>query len=257
MDSFASFDGVEIAYHAWGDAEASPPVVLHHGFSVDAPTNWAGPGIVQQLVDAGFFVVGIDARGHGASEKPYDPAAYGEENMARDVSALVDVLGAEQFDLVGYSMGGVVSLLVAASDERVRSLVVGGIGAATIESGGIDTTLLDRERVAAVMRADEPGTDPDALVNAFRMLADAVAADRHALAAVIEAARSGPIPTGRITARTLVINGDEDPLARRPEVLAQAIPDATLTLVAGDHMSAVTNPEFVGGILAFLQAGAD
>jgi len=44
MDRFTSFDGVEIAYQTWGAAGALPPVILHHGFIVDANFNWGFPG---------------------------------------------------------------------------------------------------------------------------------------------------------------------------------------------------------------------
>jgi pimeloyl-ACP methyl ester carboxylesterase len=49
---------------------------------------------------------------------------------------LLDLIGEPQFDLVGYSMGAVVALLVASEDARVRRLVVGGVGSGVVECGG-------------------------------------------------------------------------------------------------------------------------
>ena len=90
-----------------GAPSGEPPVVLHHGFVADANLNWAGPGVVAALVAAGRYVVAApDARGHGASSKPHDPAAYGEGAMARDLGTLFDVIGADAVDLAGYDGGG-------------------------------------------------------------------------------------------------------------------------------------------------------
>ena len=87
--SFESFDGVVIAYYTWGaDDPARPPVVLHHGFAVNANLNWVMPGVVDALVAAGRQVYALDARGHGESGKPYDPASYGERAMSSDLRLL-------------------------------------------------------------------------------------------------------------------------------------------------------------------------
>jgi pimeloyl-ACP methyl ester carboxylesterase len=58
----------------------------------------------------------------------------------------------------------------------------------------------------------------------------------------------------RIGAPTLVIGGEADEVAPRPQVLASAIPDARLLIVPGDHLSAVVAPEFRAGIVDFLAA---
>jgi pimeloyl-ACP methyl ester carboxylesterase len=102
----------------------------------DANLNWVGPSVVAALEAAGRSVVAPDARGHGASGKPHDPAAYGEGAMARDLGTLVDVIGADAVDLAGYSMGAVVALLAATTDARIRRLVVGGVGCGIVEVAG-------------------------------------------------------------------------------------------------------------------------
>src|SRR5262249_6284597 len=127
MGRFESWDGVAIAYEEWGDGGAVPPVLLHHGFIADAASNWVATGVVDALTEAGRRVIAPDARGHGRSQKPHDPGRYGEDVMARDLERLVEVIGAESVDLVGYSMGAVVSLLFAAADDRVRRLAIGGV----------------------------------------------------------------------------------------------------------------------------------
>jgi pimeloyl-ACP methyl ester carboxylesterase len=252
---FRSFDGVGIAYQRWGTPGDQPPVVLHHGFIADAATNFQSPGIVGALLAAGREVIAPDARGHGASDKPTDPAAYGEATMARDLSGLLDALGVTSLDLVGYSMGAVVSALFAAADPRVRRLVLSGVGAGLAELGGLDTRAVAPSDVAAVLLTDSPAEIESSPARAFRLLADALGADRRALVAQVHAAHRAPIALDRIAAPTLVLAGADDPLAARPEVLAAAIPGARWRVVSGDHTTAVRSPAYAPALVDFL-AGA-
>src|SRR5262245_51855151 len=219
MPSITADDGVEIAYDAWGEPSARPPVVLHYGFIADAKLNWVMPGIVGHLTGRGFQVVAPDARGHGRSGKPHDPASYGEGRMAQDLLALVDELGAPEVDLVGYSMGSIVCLIAASQDPRVRRLVVGGVGAGVVEQGGVDTRVLDLDTLVHALETPSPAalTHPQAM--AFRLFADTLGADRMALAAHARAVNTEPIALDRIKAPTLVIAGEADELAERPQVL--------------------------------------
>jgi pimeloyl-ACP methyl ester carboxylesterase len=252
--TFTSYDDLEIAYRVWGEDNGGIPVILHHGFAVDGVANWAVPGIVDALVAAGRCVVAIDARGHGASAKPQDVSHYGEANMSRDVSSLADTLGATQFDLVGYSMGAVVTAITLTREPRVRRAVISGVGAGVVELGGLDTRAVPPDLVAAALTADDPAEIASSPAAPFRMLADAIGADRHALARQVRAAHSTPIALDTITAPVLVLAGREDPLAVRPEVLAAAVPGARLTVVEGDHLGAVRQPAFTRAILWWVNA---
>ena len=251
MDTFESFDGVRIAYQQWQADVAGPPALLHHGFAADTAANWVATGIVDALVAAGRRVVAIDARGHGRSDKPHEPASYDSPAMARDVHRLIDHLDLDRVDLIGYSMGGYVSLEVATSEPRLRSLVVGGIGAGALPGNEATGSGIDRGRIADAMEADDPtGADPQSA--AFRMLADVTGADRLALAAVLwsDNHRSGDVTA--ISCPTLVLAGVDDPLATGADRLAAAIPGAEFTPVPGDHLSAVVAPELVAAIVGFL-----
>ncbi|SDX47366.1 hypothetical protein SAMN05661080_00051 [Modestobacter sp. DSM 44400] len=160
--------------------------------------------------------------------------------MAEDLQRVADARGAQRFDLAGYSMGAIVSLLVAAADARVRRLVVGGGWAAVVELGGVDTRTIRPEFLIAALEAADPATLADPAAASFRRLADGVGADRLAPAEVV--------------APTLVPAGDADPLAVRPEVLAAAIPGARLTLVSGDHLGAVAVAPFATALVELLGA---
>jgi len=253
MKSFRTFDDVEIAYQEWGASENDgPPVVLHHGFVVDANTNWVAPGVVGALTSAGRRVIAPDARGHGRSGKPHDATSYGEDRMARDLALLVREIGEAEIDLVGYSMGAVVSLLYASSAKGVRRLVVGGVGAGVVECGGVDRRRVSNESIIEALSAEDPVAVGGSGASMFRALADALGADREALAAQARAVYRGGVDLQSINARTLVLAGREDPLADRPQLLADAIPGAELRYLTGDHGSAVADPLFTSSIVSFL-----
>lgn len=229
-----------------------PPVVLHHGFAADAGLNWVRPGIVAALLDAGRWVVTVDARGHGRSDRPHDPARYGEGRMADDLRAVIDELGAHEVDVAGYSMGAVVAARLATGDRRIRRLVLGGVGGGLTVRTDADTRRPAGNAIADALEADDPSTIPNRLTAAFRSFAESTGADRLALAAVARAIDAGPIAFDHITASTLVIAGRRDDLARRPDLLAAAIPGARLRITPGDHLGAVAEPAFVEALVDFL-----
>lgn len=255
MERFTTSDGIAIAHHHFESAaplDGLPPVVLQHGFAADTVANWVTPGVVAALTGAGREVISVDARGHGASDKPHDADCYGEGRMSLDLVELFDHLGLTELDLVGYSMGAIIAAITATADRRVRRMVIGGIGAGVAEMGGVDRRHIDNTELAAALRADDPATITNAAVKAFRRFADSTGADRFALAAQADRVHRSAIALGDITAATLLLVGDADPLAARPHVLADAIPAATLQVIPGDHLGAVGRPEFAPAIVAFL-----
>jgi pimeloyl-ACP methyl ester carboxylesterase len=249
---FRTWDGLEIAYREWGEETALPPVVLHHGFVANAEANWVATGVVDALTGAGRRVVAPDARGHGDSDKPHDPERYGEQRMARDLAVLLDTIAAPQIDLVGYSMGAIVALIFSSEEERVRRLVVGGVGSGVIECGGVDRRAVSNESIIHALSVEDPATLQEPQAESFRMLADALGSDRQALVAQARAIHRGGVALERISAATLVLAGEEDPLAVRPEALAQAIAGAELRILDGNHIGALADPRFKQSIVDFL-----
>src|SRR5207237_6765948 len=92
-------DGLTIANLDWGGASGARPVVLLH------PNGFCAglfDPIARRLAAGGAFrPVGIDLRGHGATDKPEPPDPYTYEAMAGDVIAVVDALGCDDVDTVG------------------------------------------------------------------------------------------------------------------------------------------------------------
>ena len=252
MSTFRNADGFTISYRQWDGDVARPPVVLQHGFASSGENNWVRTGIVDALTHAGRRVVTVDALGHGDSDKPHDPAFYGEVRMSRDLSHLIDVIEAESFDLVGYSMGAVISLITATRDPRVRRLAVGGVGAGIVELGGLDSRAAAPTAIRDALLADDVDEITDLTARGFRIFAEQNGNDPRALAAQASAINEGHIDLASITAPTLVFAGIEDPLAVRPEVLAAAIPHATLTTVAGDHLGAFRDPALRAAIVSHI-----
>jgi pimeloyl-ACP methyl ester carboxylesterase len=246
MERFASFDGTGIAYITAGPSNG-PDVLLLHGFAADHRLNWVSPGVVDALASAGHHVIALDARGHGQSDKPRDPAAYQPDAMPRDAQALLDHLGVETVDVVGYSMGSMVSSRLVPMEPRTRRLVLGGVGQ------GLATGRMPRAGVADGLIADDASTITDPTARAFRRFADSTGADRHALWAIQKGRGGGQAaPIGDIRVPTLVLVGRDDVLVGPPEPLAAAIPGAVVQVVEGDHLSAVADPAFPKAIVDFL-----
>jgi pimeloyl-ACP methyl ester carboxylesterase len=97
-----------------------PPVVLVHSLAGNS-AQWAGQ---LEHLRPNHRAIALDLRGHGASEAPKDHD-YSIPAMARDIEAVVDMLGLRKFILVGHSMGGGAALAYAGSHpDRVAGLLL-------------------------------------------------------------------------------------------------------------------------------------
>ena len=102
-DQYFDSGGVSIRYIEAGTGE---PVILIHGFSGSAD-NWVERGVFNVLAQ-NYRVIALDSRGHGKSDKPHDPDAYGM-NLARDILNLLDHLEIEKTHMMGYSQGALLT----------------------------------------------------------------------------------------------------------------------------------------------------
>jgi pimeloyl-ACP methyl ester carboxylesterase len=115
-------NGVRISYEVVGQGR---PLVLLHGWTCDRAW-WTESGYVDDL-RRDHRVVNVDLRGHGASDKPHDPAAYRAEMVRSDVLAVVDGEGIDRFSIWGLSFGGWVAWMTSDSaPERVAALITTG-----------------------------------------------------------------------------------------------------------------------------------
>ena len=251
MQSFSS-EGVEIAFldePARGD-DRGEPVLLVHGFASNRRVNWVETGWVDVLTLAGRRVLAFDNRGHGESQKLYDPALYATPLMAQDARVLLDHCGLERVDVIGYSMGArIAAFLALAHGERVRSLVLGGLGAHLVDGFGLPLG------IAEAMETPTPETLSDPMQRMFRAFADKGHADRRALAACIRGSRQSlsAQELAHIFCPTLVAVGTRDTIAGDPRRLASLLPDAEVLDIPGrDHNPAVGDKVFKQGVLRFL-----
>ncbi len=242
-------DGVWIRFEQYGEPSA-PTVLLVHGFASSADDNWVQTGWVRALTKAGRRVVALDCRGHGRSDKPHDPAAYGHDRMAGDVEEVLRHANARTVDVFGYSMGSFVTLrLLERKPGRVRSAILGGVG------DGMLRPRPDTASISAALTAKDPGAIADPAARALRAFAEGRGNDLLALAALQRAESKPPdLETlGRLKLPILVVAGAKDTLVGSPEKLAQALPGARAEIVPdSDHLTAVTHPRMKENVLGFL-----
>ncbi|HEX4294758.1 MAG TPA: alpha/beta fold hydrolase [Rhizomicrobium sp.] len=242
-------DGVHIA---WEEAGEGAPIVLVHGFASDRVQNWRAPGWYETLTGAGRRVIALDCRGHGESGKPHDPAFYGDR-MVDDVVAVMAAAGIDAADVMGYSMGGMLTMgLMMRHPRLVRRAVIAGVGASYFHEAGIR-----RHAIADALEAEDPATLTDPVQKQFRIFAGQAGKDLAALAACMRRERTvytreqlqawpGPV---------LVVCGEKDTLTGAPGGLAEVFAQGrAVTVPKRDHMAAVGDKVYKQSVLDFLSA---
>ena len=248
MQKFNS-DGVEIAFDVAG---AGPPILLIHGFASNSVVNWVANGWVKTLSDAGRQVIVIDNRGHGLSEKLYDPTLYSAAIMADDAARLLRHLNIVQADVMGYSMGARISaFLTMQNPAMVRRVVFAGLASRMITGVG------GSEAIAEAMEAADQTliTNRDAL--AFRVFAEQTKSDLKALAACIRSSRVNikEEALAAIKVPVLVVAGELDDVAGKVEGLTSVIPGSKgVVLPKRNHMNAVGDSGYKASVAEFLNA---
>lgn len=243
---FESFDGVRLAWRETGEGRA---VVLIHGLFSNAWTNWIRYGHAAAVAAAGFRVVMPDLRAHGDSAAPHEASAYPKDVLAKDGLALVAHLGLADYDLGGYSLGARTTVRMLTMGAAPRRVVIAGMGLeGLLDTGGrgdhfrhILLNLGKHARGSPEWLAEAflktTGGDPVALLHLLDTFVDT---PREALAAIEQP--------------TLVLSGADDADNGSHSALADALPDARLVEIPGNHMSAVLRPELGRAIADFLAA---
>ena len=248
MQTFRNGD-VEIAYVDEGGGE---PIVLVHGFASTAAVNWVQPGWVQTLTRAGRRVIALDNRGHGASSKLYDPAAYHTRLMADDVRALLDHLVIERADVMGYSMGArITAFLAVMHPRRVRSAILGGLGIRLVTDVGLPPSIAEALEAPSIDQITDP------VGRMFRSFAEQTKSDLRALAACIRGSRQtlAVDEARQIEMPALVAVGTKDQIAGSAHELAALLPRGRALDIPGrDHMLSVGDKVFKAGVTDFLAA---
>lgn len=255
-------NGVALSYTEQGTG--SPPVVLLHGFPLDA-RMWEAQ--LPAIASAGRRVIAPDLRGFGRS---WSESPFTIESLADDIHALLSAVDAIPMVLAGLSMGGYVALAYAKKyPADLRGLIFLDTKAEADTADGRQ----GREKMIELVRKE--GSKPIADQMMSKMLAKD-AADRrpqtaqtlrqmmeacppktieHALAAMRDRPdRSGELASIKVP--TLVIVGESDAITPPSvaEAMVRKIPNAQLVVIDGaGHMSPMEQPEQVNRALrAFL-----
>jgi len=215
-------------------------------------------------------LVAFDPPGAGLSQRPTLPLRM--TGLARVVTEMLDALGLERVDVLGYSFGGgLAQELARRAPERVRRLV---LCATAPGLGGTPPRPMAALMLATPVRYYHPRLLELSVAHIAggRTARDPKALARHAG----ERLRHPPSPLGyayqlcavagwtslpwlhRVRAPTLVVAGENDPCVplRNGRLLAKRLPDARLHIVkGGGHLFLLDEPENVAGtIRAFLDA---
>jgi pimeloyl-ACP methyl ester carboxylesterase len=243
-------EGVALAAYSWGDLDA-PTVVLVHGFASSTADTWVHTGWTRMLEKEGYRILGIDLRGHGASQKPHDGAGYAVKSLAHDVEAVMETFLVDEAFYVGYSLGARVGWqLLQDLGDRIPRAVLGGV------PDGIPLDEFADEQVYRYADDGVPVTDPG--TKAYVDLAERVSGnDLRALVALAEGQRNSPAISADHAPQQPVLfaTGSEDPVVDGSRKVASYAPQGTFFEIPGrHHFNAPGSRDFRQAALQFLRA---
>lgn len=119
LDHFIKVEGVNFHYRSYpGDGDH---IVLLHGF---ASSTYTWEDLAPYLQAEGYHVWSLDMKGFGWSDKPRD-ARYDPLTLMEDVNKWMDAMGLRNVTLVGNSLGGAVTVLMALEHpDRIKKMVL-------------------------------------------------------------------------------------------------------------------------------------
>jgi 3-oxoadipate enol-lactonase len=242
--------------HEFRGKRGSPALVFTGSLGTDL-TMWQPQA---DVLKPHFCTLRYDIRGHGRSEVP--PGPYSMDDLGSDLVALLDRLGIDRASLCGLSIGGMISMWVAAhAPDRVDRLIL----CCTSAQLGPAESWLER---AALVRADGVQAVADAVLDRWftpafaaahpelieRMRATLIATPREGYAGCCEAIAAMDLTPvlPSISAPTLVIAAAEDP-STPPEHgrrIAELIPGARFELVQdARHIASIEQEDLITSLI--------
>lgn len=133
--SWQSADGLTLSFRDYAGSNDRPPVVCLHGLTRNARDF---EDLAPHVSAQGWRVIVPDMRGRGDSDYASDPSTYQPATYVADLLGLLDQEGIERFISIGTSMGGLMTMLLAAAQpERIAGTVLNDIGP-VLENAGLE-----------------------------------------------------------------------------------------------------------------------
>lgn len=131
-----SADGLTLHFRDYpGHADNRPPVVCLHGLTRNARDF---ESLAPHIAAQGWRVLAPEMRGRGRSGYAPDPASYAVPTYVADLMALLAQEDIDRFVAIGTSMGGLMTMAMAAlSPDRIAGVVLNDVGP-VVEAGGLD-----------------------------------------------------------------------------------------------------------------------
>lgn len=243
--------GVPIRYFDLGQGE---PIVLIHGFTRSAAA-WTLSGVAPALAQ-NHRVITLDSRGHGRSGKPIAPASYGAR-MADDVVRILDHLKIDSAHIVGHSLGGRITLYLAATQAtRVKSATLIASGGMLASAGASDPmpielvaeSLEHNRSLHPLLQAIAPPTFRNSTWRLRLLNAAALATnDPLVLASIVRDYDSLSVTDAQLANLPLPVSaviGSEDPYQLAVTALSHRLPGLKTTVVdSATHLNILRRPE--------------
>jgi pimeloyl-ACP methyl ester carboxylesterase len=240
-------DGARIAFDTTGSGR---PVLLIHGFTSSRLREWHETGWVDALVEAGRRVIAFDVRGHGDSDRPHDPCAYGD-HLVEDIGAVLAATNVRRTDIVAYSMGSHLAIgFLLAHSKQVDRVIIGGVGDAYFTRDAAWCAM-----TADAIETEDAGRITNPIALAHRVLAGQNGNDRLALAAFMRSPRLSHTARELMRVRNpvLVVCGEHDEVSGCAEGLAASFENGrALTLPGKNHTTALIDPIMKAAVLNYL-----
>ncbi len=262
-DKYLDANGVKIRYIDTGKGEA---IVLLHGGTSNLE-SWTTRGVVDNL-SKDFRVIAFDARGHGKSDSPREPSAYGRQ-QALDVVRILDALKIDKAHIIGFSLGSstVAQLLTLHPERFITAVQVAGAGRTPAEANDprieteaaeIARDCISRSRVMRQAPAGMKPTDEEIQKRIAACRADTTF-DPLAVAASLRGYRDQAVTPEQMAAvkvPTLGIVGTLDHTLKAMQNLKKIRPDMKLVLLDGISHTGKTgiqgSPALVTEIRSFI-----
>ena len=266
-DQFFDSNGVRLRYVEQG---SGPAMILMHGLTGTLDRHFIANGVFATLAKD-HRAIAVDLRGHGKSDKPHQPEAYGDE-MARDVVRLMDHLKIRRAHVLGYSLGAMIAgRLATMHPERLTSIVY--VASLPLREGDPYMEKFAAESIAdlesdvpfksLMIGLQPPGSKPPSDDEIRKAVAPLVAAnDVKALAALWRGYKTLAVSDKQLAALkipSIVLIGSEDISAAGVPALNQTHPQIRTVVVQGAQHGGpegvMRRPEFTQALQGFL-AGA-